>query len=111
MSAETYLGEFPVDIADGPYKDFTPNDWALEYIFRYGQLDGAHHKTWVLDQIARILSGATVQVVVARWSDHPDEYRFCVMDDSPEYHQWKAEYEECDEDGNPEYIYDPGIAP
>lgn len=113
MSAETYLGEFPIDLCDcNPrYDKFTPADWALHYIFQYGQIDGDHHKAWVLDQVARILSGATVEVRVARWTDHPDEYRFYVLDDSDEYHQWVEEYEERDEDGEPQYNYDVGIAP
>lgn len=28
----------------------------LELIFNYGQIDGSHHKLWVLDQIARTLT-------------------------------------------------------
>ena len=111
MSAETYLGEFPVDICDSPFKGFKSKDWALQYIFQYGQIDGDHHKAWVLDQVARILCGATVEVVVAKWSDHPNEYRFRVLDDSSEYDEWVEEYEERDEDGEPQYEYDVGIAP
>lgn len=29
----------------------------LELLFQYGQIDGDHHKTWVIDQIVRILTG------------------------------------------------------
>ena len=28
---------------------------ALDLIFEYGQIDGGHHKAWVIDQIVRIL--------------------------------------------------------
>lgn len=30
---------------------------ALDLIFSYGQIDGEHHKTWVIDQIVRALTG------------------------------------------------------
>jgi hypothetical protein len=30
---------------------------ALDLAFRYGQIDGAHHKTWVIDQMVRVLTG------------------------------------------------------
>lgn len=32
-------------------------DRALDLIFDMGWVDGAHHKQWVLDQVARILAG------------------------------------------------------
>ena len=28
---------------------------AMEVIMRYGQIDGDHHKAWVIDQVSRIL--------------------------------------------------------
>lgn len=30
---------------------------ALGFLYRYGSIDGEHHKTWVLDQIFRTLAG------------------------------------------------------
>jgi hypothetical protein len=30
---------------------------ALGMIYRYGGIDGSHHKQWVIDQIVRILTG------------------------------------------------------
>jgi len=30
---------------------------ALKIAFRYGSMDGAHHKTWVIDQMVRCLTG------------------------------------------------------
>jgi len=30
---------------------------ALEIAVRYGSIDGAHHKAWVIDQMMRILAG------------------------------------------------------
>ena len=65
--------------------DFDRAEKALEIILRYGGIDGEHHKTWVIDQIARILTG-----------DH--------------YEEWVREA--CDgEDGPDTYGWDVGIAP
>lgn len=105
-----YLGEMEVDIDSTEYKDYTPDDWALHYIFMYGQIDGAHHKQWVLDQVTRILNGAPVVITEARWDDGHREYRY-VVGTSTKYEQWVDEYEEVDETGDPTYTYDPGIAP
>ena len=30
---------------------------ALEYIYRYGQIEGDHHRAWVIDQVTRELLG------------------------------------------------------
>ena len=53
----------------------------------YGQFDGSHHKTWVIDQMVRALH-----------------------DTEDDYNQWVADY--CDgEDGPETYEWDTGIAP
>ena len=57
---------------------------ALEIAFRYGQIDGSHHKAWVIDQIVRTLL-------------------------SDKYEKFISDYE-IDEDGN-KYTWDCGIAP
>jgi hypothetical protein len=54
-------------------------DKALELAIRYGGIDGAHHKTWVIDQMVRALTG--------------DEYDKTVKDacngeDGPETYSW-----------------------
>jgi hypothetical protein len=54
---------------------------ALEIALQYGQVDGDHHKAWVIDQIVRRLTGERYDEVI-------DDYR---------------------EDG--EYNWDEGIAP
>lgn len=56
---------------------------ALEIAFLYGQIDGAHHKTWVINEMVMALS---------------DNYAKFISD------------YETDEDGN-EYSWDCGIAP
>ena len=57
---------------------------AMDIIERYGGTDGAHHKAWVIDQVARIL----------------------VAD----YTKWVA-YMKEGEDGPDSYEWDEGIAP
>ena len=51
----------------------------------YGQIDGGHHKQWVIDQMVRVLTG----------SQYPNFVR-----------EYKA-----GEDGPETYSYDEGIAP
>jgi hypothetical protein len=67
------------------YSNFKPADFAMLYIKMYGCIDGAHRKDWLIDQIARILLDATVEVRLAFWASEKTEYRFEVLDDSPEY--------------------------
>lgn len=113
--ASGYLGEFEVDLATTEYKDFKPADWAMAYIERYGQIDGDHHKAWVLDQVARILKGTPVLVKEARW--HPEggeittEYRFKTGEPSAAYEAWVQEMLGEEDDGEHEYDYDVGIPP
>ena len=60
-------------------------DKALEIAFQYGQIDGSHHRLWVIDQMVRVLS----------------DY----------YDTFVKEYEEEDENGEKLYIWDCGITP
>lgn len=57
-----------------------------ELILDYGGIDGAHHKQWVLDQVLRICLGN-------------------------EYEDKIKEYQGDDGTGEPEYLWDEGIAP
>lgn len=45
---------------------------ALGVIDRYGGIDGAHHKMWVLDQVVRILTGDDYDAWVERHKDGED---------------------------------------
>ena len=38
---------------------------AVEFAVRFGQIDGAHHKAWVIDQMVRALCGCPVEWVDA----------------------------------------------
>lgn len=102
-----YLGEFEIVV------DKTKEQWALEYITCYGGIDGDHHKTWVLDQIARILHGTPIICKEARWDNGHTELRFRTGEPTQEYYDWVIEMrgnydEEMDEY---EYEYSEGIAP
>jgi len=37
---------------------------AIDLIVRYGGIDGAHHKDWVLDQVVRILADMKYEKIV-----------------------------------------------
>ena len=43
---------------------------AMEFISRYGYIDGGHHKQWVLDQVARVLLGDEYD----EWAEGEDGY-------------------------------------
>jgi hypothetical protein len=58
---------------------------ALDIAESFGQIDGDHHKTWVIDQMVRKLLGN-------------------------QYEAWRAPYEDG-EDGPNTYEWDEGIAP
>lgn len=104
-----YLGEFETD----QYRDKTREQWALDYIMTYGSIDGAHHKDWVLDQVARILHGTPVICKEARWEGGHTELRFETGEPTQAYLDWVAEARgEYDEENDEyEYEYSEGWAP
>lgn len=109
-----YLGETPVtDFTGTPYEGFTPTDWAMLFITKYGQISGEHHKAWVLDQVSRILKGTPVEVTLATWDTGEKEYRINTGTPSQSYLGWVSymlgEYNEENEEY--EYEYDEGNAP
>jgi hypothetical protein len=68
-----------------PATDADRIEIALDVITEFGQIDGDHHKTWVIDQVVRTLTGAS-------------------------YEQWVSAYQNG-EDGPDTYDWDEGIAP
>jgi hypothetical protein len=108
-----YLGEEELSsYEDTPYEGYAAKNWALTYISSYSQIDGAHHKQWVLDQVARILKGTPVKLAVARWNNGHEEYRFSTGEPSEAYLLWVEEMKgKKNEEGEYEYDYDEGIAP
>lgn len=59
---------------------------ALDMIFRYGQIDGDHHKAWLIDQVVRNLLG-------------------------DKYEEFVTLYEVDEDSGEKEYEWNEGIAP
>lgn len=56
-------------------------DYAIELSVRYGGIDGAHHKMWVIDQMVRALAGDDYARIVAEacdGEDGPDTYEWDV---------------------------------
>lgn len=106
----TFLGEEPVDLSTSEYASYTPSDWALYWIGRYGQIDGSHHKARVLDTVARLLNGVPVTLTLARWDTGQSELRVHVGEPNEAYLEWVrdqlGEYDE--ESGEYEYDYDDG---
>jgi len=104
-----YLGEFPLKQKNTPFAKFKSADWALYFIESYGGIDGAHHKQWLIDQVARILNGAAIEIVEARWDGGTSEYRIRVVA-SDKYAAW-VKWMKAGEDGPETYTWDEGIAP
>jgi len=52
---------------------------AMAIIEQFGGIDGEHHKTWVIDQIARALLGDGYEPWVAT---------YCAGEDGPETYAW-----------------------
>lgn len=74
---------------------------ALEYIYRYGSIDGGHHKQWVLDQAVRALTGCPTIDGVGTDGD---------LGESDEYRAW-VQAAKAGEYGPDSYDWDTGIAP
>lgn len=54
---------------------------AVELAVRYGGIDGEHHKTWVIDQMVRALTGDRYEQVVAEARDGevgPESYSWDI---------------------------------
>ncbi len=105
---EDYLGEAVLKSLKGTsFEGFGPTEWALEFVLHYGQIDGAHHKQWVLDQVARILNGTPVIVSLAQWANGTKEIRFHTGEPSKKYLEWVKRAKGEDEE---EYGYEEGSA-
>ncbi len=113
-----YLGEEIIDINTHTiFKNFTASDWAMYFVEKYGQIDGDHHKQWVLDMVARALNGCIPIIKLAKWDNGSKEYRISYYDeiakkylDNEKYLYWVSKME-FDEEENEYYGYDTGIAP
>lgn len=110
-----YLGQFSVDIKDTPFAHYTSVDWAMHFNQSFGGIDGSHHKSWVLDQMSRILKGTPVIVELAKWDDGLEEYRYWTGEPTQQYHDWvklcQGDWVKAENYEGWEYGYDEGIAP
>ena len=52
---------------------------ALNLAMRYGQIDGDHHKAWVIDQMVRTLTGLDYDAWVVQ---------ACAGEDGPQTYTW-----------------------
>ena len=82
---------------------------ALEFAIKYGGIDGAHHKDWVIDQMVRALTGCPM-LTGETTPVHGKSYTYAYQGESDEYLKLVADA--CDgEDGPDTYSWDEGIAP
>lgn len=82
---------------------------AIAIAVKYGGIDGDHHKTWVIDQMVRALTGCPVVSKTAT-DVCGYEYTFEVLGESAKYIAFVREA--CaGEDGPNTYDWDVGIAP
>lgn len=107
---EGYLGESIVEQSNTEFKDYDRSAWAMYFLERYGGNDGAHHKDWVLDQIARVMKGTPIIIKLAKWSNGHKEYRISTGEPSQEYLEWVT-WMKNGEDGPNTYSYEEGVAP
>lgn len=82
---------------------------ALDIAVQSGQVDGAHHKAWAIDQMVRALTGCPmVDKTVKPTSGEP--YTYAAQGESAEYQTLVAEHN-AGEDGPDTYTWDVGIPP
>lgn len=65
---------------------------ALDLAASFGQVDGDHHKTWVIDQMVRALLGSAPAGPVSYTAS--DDYvawvdRYCAGEGGPETYEWE----------------------
>ena len=82
---------------------------ALGLAVQYGQIDGDHHKAWVIDQMVRALTGCPEITKTA--TDHRgEEFNYDALGESDEYLHFIAEAKDG-RDGPDTYSWNEGIAP
>lgn len=53
-----------------------------DFLLEYGDVDGAHHKQWVIDQALRLAAGDSYDRMISLYEDEVDE------DGEPFIHEW-----------------------
>lgn len=105
---EGYLGETTLKASETKYAKYTQQVWAILWIEMYSGIDGAHHKDWLIDQIARILIGTTIIIKLAKWESGKEEFRFSLDEPPKSYFDWVDAMKDG-EDGPNTYEYNFGI--
>lgn len=86
---------------------------ALDIANCYGGIDGEHHKTWVIDQMVRALTGCPMITKSAKSQTVAHgviTYTYKTQGTNAAYEKWVAEH--CaGPDGLQSYEWDEGIAP
>lgn len=82
---------------------------ALDLARRYGGIDGDHHKTWVIDQMVRVLTGCPTTTETAI-DVHATPYKYELIGESAEYRAFVAAAK-AGEDGPETYGWEIGIPP
>ncbi len=82
----------------------SPRQRAIDLAVRYGQIDGAHHKAWVIDQMVRVLTGCPTVVKTGK-DFNGNEYDYAALGESRSYRKL---VDDTIADG---YSWDVGIAP
>lgn len=90
-----YLGQNVVKQEETQYKDYNRIDWVEYFLDSYGEIDGAHHKMWVINQCLRIIKGTPIIINLARWDDGQVEYRITTGEPSQEYLNYVKEVEDA----------------
>lgn len=87
---------------------------AIEYAHRYGQIGGAHHRLWVIDQMVRALLECPVLEETATDSGGIP-FKYTYQGESFKYNKLIKDYEYKSDDGHYEkekiYEWDLGVAP
>lgn len=77
---------------------------AIDIITEYGDVDGSHHKQWVIDQVLRSLLGCEYETKIN------EDYTWEELEPNESYKNWVKFFEER-EQGIKMYEWPTGIAP
>jgi hypothetical protein len=66
---------------------------ALELADLYGNIDGGHHRKWVIDQMVRTLCGCPVVKTPMLRLDDGEEYELEALGENDQYRAFVEEYE------------------
>lgn len=98
------------------FKDASEDDlkeriWqAYKIIVECGQIDGAHHKDWVMDQAIRALIGDK-KVPINATDYKGNDYTYNGYNNDSKVYRQFVKFMQDGEDGPHTYSYDAGIAP